>query len=207
MNRSSVVSNRTSSFFIPFYIVILRHYEKRRNLFKRPLRSIAAPHRLFMFSQRHVQPRTRPHLLWKWRCYNEVDGRRGSALLLVHLTESFCIFPPRSSRQRLSPYLRVEFHLALQFFILPSPCRLPFFSYLLWERTIPPVRSSIEQITFRVAPSSRNLSHSRPFLFPFPRPRPSSFGNLEGYRPLLIFTIRRAKSFQVFILQLLNGRS
>lgn len=117
-----------------------------------------------MFSQRRVQPEARPHLLWKWRCYNEVGGRRGSALLLVRLTEPFCIFSPHSSRHRLSPYLRVEFHLFLQFFILslPSPPR-PFLSYLLWERTIPPVRSSIEQITFWVAPSSRNSSHSRLF--------------------------------------------
>lgn len=44
----------------------------------------------------------------------------GSALLLVDPTEPFCIFSLCSSRHRLSPYLRVEFNLFLQFFILPT---------------------------------------------------------------------------------------
>lgn len=167
-NASSVVSNRTPSLFTSFLHsdINRRHYKERWNLFKRLSSSFSfyrGAARLFMFSQRRVQPRARPHLLWKWRCYNEMGGRRGSALLLVRLTEPFCIFSPCSSRHWLS-YLRVEFHLFLQFFIPPSPRSPgPFLSYLLWERTIPPVRSSIEQITFWVAPSSRNSSHSRPF--------------------------------------------
>lgn len=169
-------------FLAPCYIVILCDVKERRNLFKR-LSSSFSFYRsagcLYFRSSaaRRVQPKARPHLLWKWRCYNGAGGRRGSMLLLVRLTEPFCIFSPYNSRHRLSSYLRVEFHLFLQFFIPPlPPVPRPFLSYLLlWERTIPPVRSSIEQITFWVAPSSRNSSHSRPFFFLF-RPCPSSLG-------------------------------
>lgn len=80
-----------------------------------------------------------------------------------------------------------------------APSRVPFprsFLLTFCERTIPPVRSSIEQITFWVAPPStrRSSSHPRPFFPPFRRSCPSSFGNLDGYRPLLIFTIRGAIS-------------
>jgi len=157
--RLRSISNRTSALFTSFYIVISTSLQEKESFQASFLLVfVLSRRRLFMFSQRRVQPRTSPHLLWKWRCYNEVGG---SALLLVRLTEPFCISSP-SSRHRLSPYLRVEFHLFLQFFILPSP-HVPLFSYLLWERTIPPVRSSIEQITFWVAPSSRISSHSRPF--------------------------------------------
>lgn len=137
MNVPSVVSNRTSSLFTPFYIVILpTSLQGKEESFQASflLVFVLSWRRLFMFSQQRVQPRARPHLLWKWRCYNEVGERDGSALLLVRLTEPFCIFSPRSSLHRLSPYLRVEFHLFLQFFILPSPCPLPF-SFLLSVRT------------------------------------------------------------------------
>lgn len=128
MNTFSVVSNRTSSLFILFYIVILlTSLQGEEESFQASflLVFVLSRRRLFMFSQRRVQPKTRPHLLWKWRCYNEVGGRRGSALLLVRFTEPFCIFSPHSSRHRLSSYLRVEFHL-LQFFILSLSCSSPF---------------------------------------------------------------------------------
>lgn len=119
-----------------------------------------------MFSQRRVQPRARPHLLWKWRCYNEMGGRRGSALLLVRLTEPFCIFSPCSSRHWLS-YLRVEFHLFLQFFIPPSPRSLALFFLTFCEnvRFLLFVRASSKLLSEWLRRVVTRLTHVHSFPF------------------------------------------
>lgn len=63
----------------------------------------------------------------------------------------------------------------------------PFFLSLLTfcERTIPPVHSSIEQITFWVAPSSRNSSHPRSF-FPLFFALISQFLRESGWISIII---------------------
>lgn len=145
--------------------------------------------RLFMFSQRRVQPKTRPHLLWKWRCYNEVGGRRGSVLLLVRFTEPFCIFSPHNSRHRLSSYLRVEFHL-LQFFILSLSLflALSFLTFCENVRFLLFVRASSKLLSEWLRRLVTRLTH----VHSFPPSMSQFLENLDGYRLLLIFTIRGA---------------
>lgn len=157
-----------------------------------------------MFSQQRVQPRARPHLLWKWRCYNEVGGRRDGALLLVRPTEPFCIFSPRRQSsptfalftRRIPPSPSAVFHSSLsltlrRLYRLPTSRPLPSVNarFLLFARA----SSKLLSEWLRRVVVAR-LTHVRsPPPPPLSQPScPSSFGNLDGYRPLLIFTIRGA---------------
>lgn len=66
---------------------------------------------------------------------------------------------------------------------LTSPCSLTLLTFC--ERTIPSVHSSIEQITFWVAPSSRNSSHPRSF-FPLFFALISQFLRESGWISIII---------------------
>lgn len=122
---------------------------------------------LFMFSQRCVQLRARLHLLWKWRRYNEMRGG-GKVRQCTFIDTSYRAILHFLSLQQSSPTFSL-FTRGIQplpaVFHSSHPLLLdPFLSLLTFsERTIPPVHSSIEQITFWVALSSRNSSHPHPF--------------------------------------------
>lgn len=81
--------------------------------------------RLFMFSQRRVQRRLRPHLLWKWRRYTdeqEDERERGSGFLLERPIKPFCIL--LFSARKQSPI----------FFFSPGPRARKTFLHLFLSR-------------------------------------------------------------------------
>lgn len=146
-----------------------------------------------MFSQRRVQPKARPHLLWKWRCYNEVSGRRGSALLLVRLTEPFLhLLSSQQSSPTFSLFTCRIPPLSAVFHSFPSLPTLALFFLTFCEnvRFLLFVRASSKLLSEWLRRVVTRLTHVHSF--PFPAPMSLFLENLDGYRPLLIFTIRRA---------------
>lgn len=120
-----------------------RRYYKRKvrifsNVFPSHVPSIAVLAVYVFVAMRSAEGASSFTLEMKVLQWDEGVEEYGSALLLVHPTEPFCIFSLCSSRHRLSPYLRVESNLFLQFFILPSlpPALsrplLPFAPHFLW---------------------------------------------------------------------------
>lgn len=93
--------------------------------------------RPFIFSQQRIQTRLHPHLLWKWRCYDEKDAGLRAPFLLEHSTKPFCIFPSLQqygTRHRALLFPRVESFFVLSFlhsFSL-SPLFLFLFSFFVF---------------------------------------------------------------------------
>lgn len=135
MNAPSVVSNRTSSLFTPFYIVIPTSLQgKAESPFKRLSSSFYRGAGCLCFRNGAFN-RGLALIYFGNEGVTTRQVKEGAAMRFYWyvLQEPFCIFSPRSSRHRLSPYLRVEF-LFLQFFILCPPCSSPF-SFLPLVRT------------------------------------------------------------------------
>lgn len=192
--RSSVASNRTSSLFILFYIVILSTslHKEKRNLFRRPSSSFSFRRDAgcLCFRNGALQSKTRPHLLWTWRCYNEVGGRGARQCAFIGTLYRASLHLPSS--QQSSP----TFSLFTRRISSPSAVfhssPFPFLALTLCEnvRFLLFVRASSKLLSewLRRVVTRLTRVHS----FPFSAPMSQFLGNLDGYRPLLIFTIRGA---------------